>query len=1023
MSRRPTCGAIVRVALGAISLIVVACPCVAALDPALDVSQYAHTSWKIREGFAKGAIKTITQTHDGYLWFGTEFGLYRFDGVRTVLWQPPGNAYLPSSIIRKLLVARDGTLWIGTHRGLASWKDGKLTPYSEVPGQEIDSLLEDRDGTVWAGVETIPTWRLCSIQNGKVRCYGDKGGLGLGVGSLFEDRKDNLWAGTGTGLWRWRPGAPQLIPLLSGPVSEIHDLIEDSDGELLITTRAGIMRLVDGKLTTYPLTYYGPRFNPHWLLRDSNGGLWIGTIDQGLVHVHQGKTDRFSQADGLSSDFIEDLFEDREGNVWVCTNSGLDRFRDFPVTMIPVQQGSANSYVESVLPSADGTVWLGTRHGLDQWKDGRLILYRKRRVPVQGTESEIIDSGLPDDFQSSLYEDHRGQIWVFSRSGAAYLANGRFIPLQGMPGGYAHCIVEDSAGDLWISQDQGLFHVLQGRAVEQIAWDSLGLQGLALALGADTLNGGVWLGFSQGGVARFKDRQFRNVYSAADGLGEGRISSVQLDQDGVLWVGTEGGLSRIRDGRVVTLTSENGLPCDSVHEVVEDEGRSLWLYMACGLVRISRPELDAWVTNPKGTVQATVFDNSDGLRSTALAGALGPRVGKSRDGRLWYVSEGSVFVVDPHRLDRRPYSFNKLQPPVHIEQITADGKTYDPTRELRLPPRVHDLAIAYTALSFVAPEKVRFRFKLEGQDRDWREVVNQREVQYSNLGPGKYTFRVTACNNSGVWNKDGAFLDFSVAPAYWQTNWFRAACVAAILALLWAIYQLRVRVLQQRHTLLERHEGEISALNERLMKAQEEERIRIAGELHDGVLQKLTSLALKLGTAIIELPAGSEPKAEVKEVEKELIQVGMEIRELSHELHPAVLHEKGLPDALSSYCEEFSSTRGIRISYEADEGVGQLSPGAALCMYRITQEALGNVAKHASAKKVQVRLTRSDGRVCLSVSDDGVGFNPDGSGKSGGLGLINMRERVRQLNGTFAFESEPGHGTTVKVQIPFRPAS
>ena len=1011
-----------EIALGVAILLIAWRPEAYGLDPTLDVSQYAHTSWKIREGFAKGTIKTITQTPDGYLWFGTEFGLYRFDGVRTVLWQPPGDANLPSSIVRKLLVARDGTLWIGTHQGLASWKDGVLTRYPEIPGQEIDSLLEDREGTIWAGVETIPTWRLCAIQNGRVQCYGEKGGLGLGVGSLFEDRKGNLWAGTGTGLWRWKPGAPELIPL-SGPASEIHALIEDSDGELLITTRAGIMRLVNGKVTPYPLTYNGPRFNPHWLLRDSHGGLWIGTIDQGLLHVHRGRTDRFSQADGLSSDFTEDLFEDREGNIWVCTNSGLDRFRDFAVTMIPVIQGSANSYVESVLPSRDGSVWFGTRHGLDRWNDGRLTLYRKRRIGVLEMEREVIDSGLPDDFQASLYEDHRGRIWVFSRSGAAYLENGRFIPVRDMPGGYAHCIVEDGAGDLWISQDQGLFRVRDGRGIEQIAWDSLGLQGLALALGADGSHGGVWLGFSEGGLAYFKDQQVRTLYSVADGLGKGRISSVQLDQDGILWAGTEGGLSRIRDGHVVTLSSKNGLPCDSVHEVVEDKDRSLWLYMACGLVRITRPELNAWVANPKGVVRATIFDNSDGLRSTALAGALSPRVGKSSDGRLWYVSEGSVFVVDPNGVDRRPYSFNKLQPPVHIEQIIADGKTYDPKSELRLPPRIRDLAIDYTALSFVAPERVRFRFKLEGQDRDWREVLNVRQVQYSNLGPGTYRFRVTACNNSGVWNEAGTFVDFSIAPAYWQTNSFRAACVAAILAILWAAYQLRVRALHQRHTLLERHEGEISALNEQLMKAQEEERMRIAGELHDGILQRITSVSLELATATIALPADSEPKAEVREVEKKLIEVGVEIRQLSHKLHPAVLNEKGLPTALSAYCEEFSEIRGIPVVYKADENVDKLSPGAALCIYRIAQEALGNVAKHAQAKQVKVRLTRFEDRVCLVVSDDGVGFNPDGSGKSGGLGLINMRERVRQLNGTFELESKPGHGTTVKAEVPFRPAS
>jgi PAS domain S-box-containing protein len=781
------------------------CACALALDPSLDINQYAHTAWKVGEGFTKGTIKTIAQTPDGYLWLGTEFGLFRFDGVRTFPSEPPGNEHLPSNLIRRLLVARDGTLWIGTHKGLASWKDGKLTLYPEVPGQRVDTLLEDREGTVWAGVETIPTWSLCAIREARAHCYGENGSLGLGVGTLFEDRKGNLWAGTGTGLWRWRPGAPKLIPL-SGPASEIHSVVEGDNGALLMATRGGIIQFVDGKAAAYPLPGAGLQFNPFWLLRDRDGGLWIGTIDQGLLHVHQGRTDQFVQPDGLSSNSIEDLFEDREGNVWVGTNNGLDRFRDFSVTTILLKQGLTNAYVESVLPSRDGSVWLGTRNGLDRWKDGRLTLYRKRSTKAPGTVREIIDNGLPDDFQGSLYQDHRGRIWVFSRGGAAYVESDRFIPVRTMSGGYAHAIAEDSAGDLWISQDQGLFHLLRGGAVEQIPWARLGRQGLALALAADPLQGGLWLGFSQGGVAYFKDGQVRASYAAADGLGEGRVNGVQVDRDGTLWAATEGGLSRVKDGRVVTLSSQNGLPCSSVHEVVEDDVHSFWLYMACGLVRIARPELDGWVANPKRTIQATIFDNSDGLRSAALAGALSPRVGKSPDGRLWYVSEGGVFVIDPRRLDRHQFSFNRLPPPVHIEQITADGKTYVASSGLRLPPLVRDLSIGYTALSFVAPEKVRFRYKLEGQDPDWREVVNDREVQYSNLAPGNYRFRVTACNNSGVWNEAGSFLDFSIAPAYYQTTWFRAIVAAALVFLLWGVHRIRLRSIEQRH-----HERELAA--------------------------------------------------------------------------------------------------------------------------------------------------------------------------------------------------------------------
>jgi signal transduction histidine kinase len=353
---------------------------------------------------------------------------------------------------------------------------------------------------------------------------------------------------------------------------------------------------------------------------------------------------------------------------------------------------------------------------------------------------------------------------------------------------------------------------------------------------------------------------------------------------------------------------------------------------------------------------------------------------------------------------------------VHVEQIVADGKTYKAVSGLRLPARVRDLSIDFTALSFVAPEKVRFRFKLEGQDTDWREVVNERRVEYSNLPPGNYRFHVTASNNNGVWNQQGEALGFFVEPAYYQTNWFRALCVVTFCTIFWTVYRLRIRALERRRT-------EISALNEQLIKAQEAERMRISGELHDGVLQQITSLALRLGKVRREAAPDSEDKATVRALQQELIQVGTDIRHLSHELHPAVLQESGLPTALSVYCEEFSRVRGLPVSCEADESVLELSPGAALCLYRIAQEALGNAAKYSKAGRVEVRLTRSNGTVCLSVSDDGVGCDPSQLGRSGGLGVINMRERVLQLKGRYEFDSEPGRGTTVKVEVPFRPVS
>ena len=294
----------------------------------------------------------------------------------------------------------------------------------------------------------------------------------------------------------------------------------------------------------------------------------------------------------------------------------------------------------------------------------------------------------------------------------------------------------------------------------------------------------------------FKDGQVRASYTPAEGLGKGHVPDLELAADGALWAATEeGGLSRIKGGRVTTLTTKNGLPCDTIHWTIEDDDRSLWLYTACGLVRIARNEVDAWVADPKRRIETTVWDADDGVRLHPVTPAtFRPPVAKSRDGKLWFqMGDEGVSVVDPHHL-----AANKLPPPVHIEQITADGKTYDASQGLRLPAGSRDLVFHFTALTLAEPDKVRFRVKLEGQDEGWRELVNQRQVHYTNLSPKQYRFRVLASNNSGVWNEEGALLDFSIEPTFYQTTWFRVACVALFLALLWAGYQFRVRQLRRQ---------------------------------------------------------------------------------------------------------------------------------------------------------------------------------------------------------------------------------
>jgi PAS domain S-box-containing protein len=739
------------------------------------VSQYAHKAWTVREGFFKGAIYAIAQTPDGYLWVSTELGLERFDGIKHVEWQPPKNEHLPGGRIRSLLTARDGRLWVGTEQGLASWKDGKLTNFPELDGAAVLSLLQDHEGTMWAaGTVADRNGRLCAIRSGGAECYGQDGSLGRFLPSLYEDHSGNLWMGSNQGVWRWRPGPPKLFPV----PDSVYGLAESDAGELLIATLGGIRRLVNGRVEPYPLRGITQKF--FTLRRDREGALWVGTVDSGLLHVRQDRIDRFAHSDGLSGDRIYAVFEDGEGSIWVGTSDGLDRFREVAIPTISAKQGLSNSFVNAVLAGRDGTIWLGTQNGLDRWKNGEVVVYGKSH-------------GLPDAYVSSLFQDIAGRLWVATLRGLAYLEDGRFTPVFGVA---VTAIAGDGGGDLWASSLQSLVHLRSGAVVEEIPWSTLGRKDFAFALLPDPAQGGLWFGFRDGGVAYFKDHRIRASYGRADGLGEGIVRGFQRDLDGGLWAATGGGLSQIKNGHVRTLSSRNGLPCDAINWVLEDDDHFFWLYTSCGLLRIARQDLDVWVRDPRKTVQPTIFDSADGVR--AISNMVATREpAKSADGKIWFLPGDGVSVIDPRHLP-----VNKLPPPVHIEQVMADRQVrwqnlWGAVSNLGLPALSRDLQIDYTALSLVAPEKVRFKYKLEGHDHDWIDAGTRRQAFYNDLSPRRYRFRVIASNNSGVWNETGDTLEFSIAPAYYQTNWFRALLAATVLVLMWAAYQLRMRQVQR----------------------------------------------------------------------------------------------------------------------------------------------------------------------------------------------------------------------------------
>jgi signal transduction histidine kinase/ligand-binding sensor domain-containing protein len=969
-----------------------------ALDPSLDISQYAHLAWTFRNGFSNGAVYAIAQTPDGYLWLGTSSGVVRYDGVRlTPLPLRPGHK-LPNAASAAILPARDGSLWIGTLDGLVSWKDGELTHYPVFAGRTVITLVQQRDGTVWAGSFGGPTGKLCAFRGEQTTCYGDDGQLGGSVASVYEDDDGNLWVASGTGLWRWAPGAPRRY--LDTAIQTHQSLTVGDGGRGLLIAVDGIRQVAGTTVVDYPLRGVPSPLSAITVLRDRNGGLWIGTTAHGLVHAYEGKASLFTREDGLSSDQVLSLFEDREGTIWVGTSEGIDRFREWPVTPLSVKQGLSNSTSTSVLAARDGSIWIGTADGLNRWKDGRATIYRRR-----------IDPGLPDDSIQSLFEDERGRIWVSGARGLAVFENGKFSAVPAVPGGFTHAIASDNRGGLWLSlwlnaNDYGLAHLVDGNIVEHAPWQKLG-GGPGTGLVPDP-DGGVWTGLLSGGIAHFQAGRIRNLSLTGEGERTTRkVLSVSRDRDGTMWVATDNGLSRITNDRVATLTAPNGLPCPTVHWIIEDQLAAYWLYTACGLVRIARTELDAWTADPKRIIRSTTFDSADGIQLVPILTPSRPAVTKSPDGKIWFLNGSTVSFIDPSRM-----AINTLPPPVHIEQVVADGQTFDDTRPLRLPPKTRNLSINYTALSMVAPERVHFRYMLEGQDSDWREVVNKREVQYSNLSPGNYRFRVAASNNSGLWNDAGDVLDFSVAPAYYQTNWFRALGAILFLALLWAVYQLRVRQLHHQFDMM--------------LEARVGERTRIARELHDTLLQSFHGLLLRFQTASYLLPERpAEAKDKLDVAIDQAAKAITEGRDAVQGLRASTIERNDLAVAVRILGDELatvvSAEQRPTFSVAVEGQTRDLHPIVRDEIYKIAAEALRNAFQHAHAWRVEVDIRYEDEQFRLRVRDDGKGIDPNvlaNQRLEGHYGLRGMPERAALIGGKLAVWSEVGAGTEVELRLP-----
>jgi signal transduction histidine kinase/ligand-binding sensor domain-containing protein len=963
------------------------------LDSTLRLTQYRHTAWRVQDGSLAAAPNAIAQTTDGYIWIGTGAGLVKYDGVRFAPWTAPGQSTPFSAVVLSLLGAADGTLWIGTATQLWSLKNNTL---SEHVGGRITAIIEDRQHRIWAVRQRPPDpdGGLCQAAGERPRCIGGDDRLRLSYAlTLAEDIHGNLWVGSSGQLLRWSDHSAQAyfrdrLARFEG-VSGVMSVAALRDGSVWAAVARdgiGIVRMVRGTAETVTIPGLDTE-KVTALYVDREQSVWIGTSNEGIYRLARGRIDRLRAVGGLSSNAVTRFFEDREGNVWVATTKGLDRLRDTSVVTFSTAEGLSADLAGSVLAAADGRVWIGNVGGLDV---------------IQG--SRVTSVRIPGRNVTALWEDRAKRLWVGLDAELALYADGEFRRVHGLDGGthlgLVTTVTEDRDGNLWASIAGAKPKLLRIRdlAVQEEFQAQQIPYPMVLAPDSD---GGIWLGLMNGQLGHYRNGTFQifPLHQKAQS-----VTGLMVDSDGSVWASSANGLARWKQGVVTTLTSKNGLPCDEVVSAARDRHDTLWLYAKCGLLAVEAADLQQWSRHPDTDIRYRLFDVVDGALPSASS--FQPNVSISPDGRLWFANDAVVQVVDPEALRQ-----NAVAPPVFVEALRADRRDYTNAPLVNLPARSRDIEISYTALSFAVPEKVRFRYRLEPRDQVWSDAGTRRQAFYNDLPPGTYRFRVTAASNNGVWNEAGAFLDFSIAPAYYQTRWFRLASVITILVVLVASYRFRVRQIARAFNM---------RLDERV-----HERTRIARELHDTLLQSVQGLMLRFQSARDLLP--THPAKAVEALDGALDRADQAIaegRDAIQNLRASPVVSNELAEAITTLAQELNSANGdkgsptFRVSVEGSPR--DLHPIVRDDIHRIAREALRNAFRHAQADHIEAEVTYGARGLRVCIRDDGKGIDPEhlSGGRARHWGIAGMRERAAQIGARLDLWSEAGAGTEVQLRVP-----
>ena len=996
-------------------------------------SRYRIDAWTTENGLPQNSVTSLLQTHDGYLWLGTFSGLVRFDGTRFVLADEGRPGAFPSNRILSLFEDRPGSLWIGSAwGGLTRLEAGAFKTYTVKDGLPSDSIYfvsSDRQGRVWLSMRE----GLVRFERGRFTTHTVKDGLpGHPTTRVVEDRHGDLWFGTGAGLVRLSPGGGEggdrftTYATRHGlPHDFIQDVYEARDGRLWIATDAGVARFDNGRVTATYTTADGlPTNRTTRLLQDRAGNLWIGT-DHGIgVLKASGRSIvALTKADGLSDEHILALLEDREGDIWAGTRiGGLNRIKRGALIAYGREQGLPGDAVTPITQDASGDIWIGmTCGGLVRIRGGTMTTFGMK-------------DGLPNDCVWSLLAARDGSLWVGTWGGGlSRFEHGRFTTYTPSNSGLSDPAVlalhEDRAGVLWIGTLGGLNRLENGTFRVWRARDGLVADDVRFIY--EDRSGALWLGSTRG-VSRMKDGRF-TTYTTANGLSHNFVRAVHETADGTIWLGTYGGgLNRLAGGRFTHYTTRHGLFENIVSRILEDDRGNFWMTGNKGISRVKRAELDDLAAGRTSAITSIAYGIRDGMISSECNGGGQPAGWQSSDGLLWFPTARGVVTIDPRRI-----AFNANPPPVVIEDVSVNRAERDARREVDVPPGRGDLEIRYTALSFSAPEYVRFKYKLAGLDADWTDAGTRRTATYSHLPPGSYTFTVIAANRDGVWNIDRpATVHVRIIPPFYRTVWFEVLGIALLGGLVFVIYERRLHRLRHAHAARE-------SFARQLIDSQESERKRIATELHDSLGQHL--LIIKNRALIGGEAANGDGRVthQFHEIAASATAGIQEVRDIAYDLRPVHLDTLGLTSTIEDMVERVGHTSSTVFAADIRDVDGVLSPQAEINLYRILQESVNNISKHARASHARIAIRGDRHELRITIDDDGDGFTPDaprsGVPRSGapssalgvaaavaapgpalrsGVGLTGIAERVRMLGGSLAVRSAPGHGTTLSIRLP-----